>query len=96
MWAVIEFCVLAAIILIAITEFFIPLLFNKPFFGSFRKVKKEEAPVQTPEGDSLSEKIERARPKEDDVKEEVNNVQEEADKRYRDAEKLKDESDNLI
>ncbi len=95
MWAVLEICVLAAIVLIFITEFFIPVLYNKPLFGSFRKVKppEEEKPVA---GDSLPEKIEKAKQKVDEVKEVVEDVQEQARKNYNSAEELKNETDNLL
>lgn len=95
MWAVIELCVIAAIVLISITEFFIPLLFNKPFFGSFRKAtpKQPEKPVE--EG-TLPEKISKTKQKVEEVKEKVKEVRDEADENYKTAEQLKDETDNLL
>ncbi len=42
MWALLELLATIAIVLISITEFFIPLIFDKPLFGSFRKSKNEE------------------------------------------------------
>ena len=39
MWSTLELGIFGLVSLVAITEFFIPLIFNKPFFGSFRKVK---------------------------------------------------------
>ncbi len=88
MWAVIELCIIAAIVLISITEFFIPLLFNKPLFGSFRKAKPKAPPVD----ESLTEKISKAKEKVEEVKE----VQEEVDENFNAAEELKEKSDNLL
>jgi len=43
MWAIFEFLVLPAIVLISITEFFYPLIAGKPLLNSFRKKKKEQS-----------------------------------------------------
>ena len=40
MWPILEIIFLAAIALISITEFFIPIITGKPLFGSFRKTNK--------------------------------------------------------
>jgi hypothetical protein len=89
MWTILEFCLLAAILLFSITEFFYPLLTNKPLFGSFRK----SVPVEeTKEESSLEEKISSAKEK---VKE-VKNVQEEVNKNFKSAEQLKAEADDLL
>ena len=93
-WTIVEICIVAAIVLISITEFFIPILFNKPLFGSFRKLKQAE-PKKTEEG-SLPEKISKTKEKVEDIKEEVKEVQEEADENFKTAEQLKEESDKLL
>lgn len=41
MWRIVEIIVLIACVLIFITEFFIPVLTDKPIFGSFRKQIKK-------------------------------------------------------
>ena len=43
MWKIIELIVIIAIILVFITEFFVPIIMGKPLFGSFRKSKKANA-----------------------------------------------------
>ena len=85
MWAIIEFVVLAAIVLISITEFFYPLLVGKPLFNSFRK-KATERPS------NLQDELSRAKEKIVEVK----NVQAEVNKTFKSAEQLKQESDNLF
>ena len=85
MWAIIEFVVLAAIVLISITEFFYPLLVGKPLFNSFRK-KAEQAPS------TLEDELSKAKEKIAEVK----NIQAEVNKKFKSAEQLKEESDNLF
>jgi len=85
MWAIIEFVVLAAIVLISITEFFYPLLVGKPLFNSFRK-KAEQKPS------NLEDKLSEAKGKIAEVK----NIQTEVNKTFKSAEQLKEESDNLF
>lgn len=87
MWALIEFVVLAAIVLLAITEFFYPLLTGKPMFGSFRKkVVVEQKPS------SIEDELAKAKEKIAEVK----NIQNEVNKNFKSAEQLKEESDNLF
>jgi hypothetical protein len=90
MWRLLEIIALAAVVLISITEFFYPLIAGKPFFGSFRKRKKEEE--RTTSGDTLDEKINQAREKVEEIK----NVQDEVDRHYKTAEQLKEEADQLL
>jgi hypothetical protein len=87
MWALLEIIVIIAIVLIFITEFFIPILTGKPLFGSFRKSKNE-----TIDNDDLDEKITKAKEKVDEVK----TVQTEVTEHFKTAEQLKEESDNLL
>jgi hypothetical protein len=86
MWVVLEFIVLAAIVLLAITEFFWPLATGKPLFGSFRKKGPAEGPP------SLDEELEIARRKAAEVK----NVQRKAEEDLRKAWDRKDEADDLL
>lgn len=86
MWFVLEWVVLAAIVLLSITEFFWPLITGKPLFGSFRKKQAAK-----PTG-SLDEEIEAARRKADDVK----SVQRKAEDDLRKAWNRKDEADDLL
>lgn len=83
MWTILEFVVLAAIVLISVTEFFYPLLVGKPLFNSFRR--KVQPPTLEDELSKAKEKIA-----------EVKNVQEEVNKKFKSAEQLKEESDNLF
>jgi len=85
MWAIIEFVVLAAIVLISITEFFYPLLVGKPLFNSFRKKAEQKT-------SNLQDKVADAKEKIAEVK----NIQAEVDKTLKSAEQLKQESDNLF
>jgi hypothetical protein len=85
MWTIIEFVVLAAIVLIAVTEFFYPLLVGKPLFNSFRKKTEQKS-------SNLHEKISDAKEKIAEVK----NIQAEVDKSFKSAEQLKEDSDNLF
>lgn len=85
MWIVLEIVVLAAVALLAITEFFYPLLAGKPLFGSFRG----KAAVSTV---PLDEEIEAARRKAEEVKE----VQRKADDALRKAAQRKDAADDLL
>ena len=87
MWAVLELIVIAGIVLISITEFFIPILTDKPLFGSFRKTKSEKK-SESP----LDEKIAKAKEKVGEVK----SVQNEVESHLKTAEQLKEESDNLL
>lgn len=87
MWALIELIVIIAIVLVFITEFFIPILTGKPLFGSFRKSKEtiiDEGP--------FDEKISKAKEKVDEVK----TVQSEVTEHFKTAEQLKEEADNLL
>ncbi len=91
MWAIIEFVLLAGIVLLSITEFFYPLLTGKPLFQSFRK--RVETPQPEPQKEpSLEEKLSDAKEK---IKE-VKTVQDEVNKKFKSAEELKNESDNLF
>ncbi len=92
MWRLLEYLFIAAIVLLAITEFFYPLLAGKPLFGSFRK-KTQEAPQPAPKkDDSLDEKIDKAKEKVEEIK----SVQKEVDKHFKSAEQLKEEADKLL
>lgn len=95
MWALLEICLAAATVLIFITEFLIPVLFNKPLLGSFRKTKREEIP-EAIGTDTLPEKIAKAKEKADQVKQVIEEVQDEAYKNYKAAEELKNESNKLL
>jgi hypothetical protein len=86
MWRIIEFIVIAAILLIAITEFFYPILAGKPLFGSFRKA------AENTEDESLEDKLDKAKVKFEEIK----TVQNEVDENYKSAEQLKDEADSLL
>jgi len=91
MWAIIEFVLLAGIVLLSITEFFYPLLTGKPLFQSFRK--RAETPQPEPQQEpSLEDKLSEAKEK---IKE-VKSVQDEVNKKFKSAEELKEESDNLF
>ncbi|HLP52087.1 MAG TPA: hypothetical protein VK154_14460 [Chitinophagales bacterium] len=95
MWALLELCLAAATVLIFTTEFLIPVLFNKPLFGSFRKAQPKDKHPETAT-DSLPEKIAKAKEKADEAKLVVEKVQDEAYKNYKAAEELKDESNKLL
>ncbi len=88
MWVILEFVVLAFIVLISITEFFYPLVMGKPLFGSFRA----KVPTEQKEETTLETKLSHAKAK---IKE-VKDVQEEVNKHFKSAEQLKDEADNLL
>jgi len=93
MWGIVEFVVFGLIGLLSLTEFFIPLLLNKPFFGSFRKHKpvvKEEKPVV--DATDLKGKMASAKEKVAEVKK----VQDEIADFHKSAEQLKNESDDLL
>ena len=83
MWTLLEFVVLAAIVLLSITEFFYPLLVGKPLFNSFRK-------KTTPS--TLEDDLSRAKQKVAEAK----NVQNKVDEHLKSAEQLKEESDKLF
>ena len=90
MWIIVEYVALAGLILISITEFFYPLLFQKPLFGSFRKTKVTEKPLQAPVG--LDEKISIAKEKVEEIKK----IQDEVDAHHKSATDLKNKSDDLL
>ena len=93
MWIILEFIVLAAIVLISITEFFYPLFTGKPFFGSFRSKPEPQVELNEESEDaSLKEKISLAKEK---IKE-VKGIQKEVNKNYKSAEQLKREADDLL
>jgi cell division protein FtsB len=91
MWRVIEYIFLASIVLLAITEFFYPLLAGKKLFGTFRK-RQSTTKIVTPLDTDLKSKVDEARIKVNEVKE----VQNEVTEHFQEVSKLKDESDNLI
>lgn len=86
MWIVLEIVVLAAVALLAITEFFYPLLAGKPLFGSFRR--KAAASTNVP----LDEELAAAKRKAEEVKD----VQRKADEALRKAAQRKDAADDLL
>lgn len=89
MWTVLEFCLLAAIVLLSITEFFYPLLVGKPLFGSFRtRTDSTSKPTDSP----LEKKVSIAKEK---IKE-VKDIQDEVNKNFKSAEQLKAEADDLL
>lgn len=88
MWVILEFVVLAFVVLISITEFFYPLIVGKPLFGSFRK----KVPVEQKEEATLEAKLSQAKEK---IKE-VKDIQAEVNKNFKSAEQLKEEADNLL
>lgn len=96
MWAIAEELFLFLIALVFITEFVIPLLTDKPFFGSFRKtkpvVKKEETKKPDADPNDLKEKIKDAKEKVAEVKK----VQDEVTEFHKSAEDLKKDSDNML
>ena len=83
MWTLLEFVVLAAIVLFSITEFFYPLLVGKPLFNSFRKKASPS---------TLEDELSRAKQKVAEAK----NVQSKVDEHLKSAEQLKEESDKLF
>lgn len=88
MWTVLEMLVLAGVALLAITEFFYPLLTGKPLFGSFRRKAGQQRVSNVP----LDEEIAAARRKAEEVKE----VQRKADEALREAAQRKDAADDLL
>ena len=94
MWPLVEVIVLAIIVLISITEFFIPIIMNKPLFGSFRKSKRanETESKKADTSSPLKEKINTAKEKVQEVKE----VQNEVAENFKSAKDLKKESDDLL
>ncbi len=89
MWTILEFILVAGLILISITEFFYPILAQKPLFGSFRKSK----PSTNNEGsDTLDDKISAAKTKAQEIKK----VQDEVAENLKKATDLKNESQNLF
>jgi hypothetical protein len=98
MWTILELILALSITLVAITEFFYPLIAGKPLFGSFRKSSKPLQETKTENTSSnaaegkLDEKISKARKKVEEVK----TVQNEVTEFYKSAEQLKNESDNLL
>lgn len=90
MWMILEFIVLAFIVLMSITEFFYPLMVGKPLFPSFRK--KEKFAEQKVDDASLESKVSAAKEKIREVKD----IQNEVDQHFKSAEQLKEEADNLL
>jgi hypothetical protein len=86
MWIVLEMLVLAGVALLAITEFFYPLLAGKPLFGSFRRKAATASNVP------LDDEIAAARRKAEEVKD----VQRKADEALRKAAQRKDAADDLL
>lgn len=82
---ILQLVVLAGIVLLAITEFFWPLIAGKPLFGSFRK--KNDQPAG-----SLDDEIAEARRKAAEVKD----TQRKAEDDLRKAWDRKDEADDLL
>lgn len=85
MWMILQVVVLAGIVLLAITEFFWPLIAGRPIFGSFRK-KDDKASA------SLDDEIADARRKASEVKD----IQRKAEDDLRKAWDRKDEADDLL
>lgn len=90
MWIVVEFSVMGIITLVAITEFFYPLIVGKPLFGSFRK--NVSAAKSAAEQASLDVKIDAAKEKIREVKD----IQHEVDKNFNTAAQLKEQADDLL
>jgi uncharacterized protein YktB (UPF0637 family) len=90
MWRLLELLIAGLIVIVFISEFLIPLLMNKPLFGSFRKTKPE------PKKDSTREVLEDALKVAKEKVEEVKKVQSDVSDHYKSAEQLKRESDNLL
>jgi len=86
MWFVLEWVVLAAIVLLSITEFFWPLIKGTPLFGTFRKKRLASGPG------SIEDEITEARRKAAEVK----HVQRKAEDDLRKAWDRKDEADDLL
>lgn len=86
MWVVLEFVFLAAIVLLAVTEFFYPLLAGKPLFGSFRRKGQPAQPM------TMDERIAQAARKAAEVKD----VQRRVDEDLRKAEQRKNAADDLL
>lgn len=91
MWKVIEFILLAGVVLLSITEFFYPIIMNKPLFGSFRKFKSKNLSEQ-----ELGTKLHKTKEKVEGIKEEIKEVQEEVSQKLKSVEQLKEESDQLF
>jgi ribosomal protein L3 len=90
MWVILEYTLLAFLVLLSITEFFYPLTAGKPLFGTFRKkVKQEQKPIKP---SSLETKLAQAKEK---IKE-IKTVQDEVNQHFKTAEQLKEDADNLL
>ncbi|HRH68277.1 MAG TPA: hypothetical protein PLB89_02100 [Flavobacteriales bacterium] len=86
MWIVLEFVVVAAIVLFAVTEFFYPLLAGKPLFGSFRRKTAASRPQ------TLDEALAEAKRKAAEVKD----VQHRTEEELRAAERRRNAADDLL
>ena len=78
---VLEFCFMLALVVGFITEIALPILTNKPIFGTFKKKSSEDLEV----------KLKKAEVKIEEVKE----VQEEIQENFKKLEKLKKKSEKL-
>lgn len=87
MFRVLEFVLFAALLLITVTEILYPLIAGKPMFGSFRSSGKP-----SPKSNDLEDLVAKAKEKVNEVKD----IQKEVDSNFKSAERLKDESDNLL
>jgi uncharacterized protein YktB (UPF0637 family) len=90
MWRLLELLLGALLILGFITEFLVPMLMNKPLFGSFRKTGSE------PKKDATKEVLEDALKMAKEKVTEVKKVQSDVSEHFKTAEQLKEESDNLL
>ena len=80
--AKLELIFISLVLLMAILEFFIPLIQNKPLFPSFRSTEIQ----------GIEDKIDTAKKKVSEVKE----VQKEVDEKVKEIQKIKDDSDGLL
>lgn len=101
MWALVEELGFLLVVVIAITQFFIPLILDKPLFSFFRpKVKKEleKEPIVEKKEEPLEKKCD-LKSKVAEAKSkvaEVKKVQSEVTDFHKSAEELKKESDDML
>jgi len=90
MYRLVELIFLAAVVLFAITDVFVPLVTDSKLFPTFRRKKVVDVPK--PDNSTLEAKIDVAKAKVAEVKE----VQKEVQKEFEKTKDLKDKSDNLM
>jgi hypothetical protein len=96
MWKILQELIPLFLIILLLSQYIIPVIFNYQTWWLFKSSKKNIEKTENSEDMSLEKEVEKTKVIVDEIKEKVNKVKEKADENHKVAENLKKKTDNLI